>query len=85
VSFGTPASGWSLVPNESATGTGTLGFGAFNITGTAGSFALARLTLRAVGGSSTSAVTPAVSAAGNDIGTNILSKIVAVPSSLRIP
>jgi hypothetical protein len=85
VSFGTPASGWSLVPNESTTGSGTLGFGAFSITGTTSSFALARLTLKAIGGSSTSAVTPAITAAGTTLGTNILGKIVPVPSSLRIP
>jgi hypothetical protein len=85
VSLGSPASGWSVIPNESGTGTGTVGFGAFNVTGTTASFALARLTLRAIGGSSTSAVTPAITAAGTSLGNNILSKIVAVPSSLRIP
>jgi hypothetical protein len=30
-------------------------------------------------------VTPAITAAGTTLGTNILGKIVPVPSSLRIP
>ncbi len=85
VSVGALASGWSLFPNESGVGTGTLSYGAFSANGTSASFALARLTLRAIGGSSTSAVTPAVTAAGSALGNNILSKIVSVPSSLRIP
>lgn len=85
VSVAALGAGWSLFPNESGVGTGTLGFGAFSATGTTASFALARLTLKAIGGSSTTAVTPAVTAAGTSLGTNILSKILPVPSSLRIP
>ena len=85
VSFDPPASGWSLVPNESSVGSGSLGFGAFSITGTTGSFVLARITLKVIGGTSTTAVTPAVTAAGSSLGNNILSKIIPVPSSLRIP
>lgn len=85
VSVAPLAAGWSVLPNESGTGSGNLGFGAFNVVGTSGTFALARLTLRAIGGSSTSAVTPAVTAAGTSLGVNVLGKIVAVPSSLRIP
>lgn len=85
VSVVAQAPGWSLFPNESGVGTGTLTFGSFSATGTTGSFALARITLRAIAGSSTSAVTPAVTAAGTSLGVNILSKIVPVSSSLRIP
>lgn len=79
------AAGWSFIPNTSGTGSGNLSYGAFSVTGTSASFAMARLTLRAIGGSSTSAVTPAVTAAGSALGNNILAKILAVPSNLRIP
>jgi hypothetical protein len=47
---------------------------------------VARLNLRAIGAASTSSVTPGATAAGSSDGSiNILSKILPVPSTLRIP
>jgi hypothetical protein len=84
VSFTALAAGWSVFPNESSVGTGTVSYGAFSASGTGSTFALARLTLRAIGSASSSALTPTLTAAGSGVGANILTKLQAVPSVLRI-
>jgi hypothetical protein len=84
-SSGALADSWSVTPNTSGTGTGSLQYAAFSASGTTGSFALARLTLRAIG-SGTGSVTPTVSAASNASTATIpAGKIVPVASGLRIP
>jgi hypothetical protein len=91
VSFSTSgaalADGWSVTPNASNAGTGSLQYAAFSAGGTTGSFALGRLTLRAIGaGGSSGSVTPTVSAAGNASGATISpAKVVPVAAGLRIP
>jgi hypothetical protein len=85
-SSGALSDGWSVTVNPANTASGSVSYAAFSASGTAGTFSLARLTLRAIGSSSGaySAVTPAVSAAGSSLGSNILGKIVPVLSAIRI-
>jgi hypothetical protein len=72
--------------NPANSASGSVSYAAFSASGTAGTFSLARLTLRAIGSSTGaySPVTPAVSAAGSSLGSNILGKMVPVLSAIRI-
>jgi len=85
-SSGALSDGWSVTVNSANSGSGSVSYAAFSASGTAGTFSLARLTLRAIGASSGSddLVTPLVSAAGSSLGVNILGKLVPVISAVRI-
>jgi hypothetical protein len=77
---------WSWFPNETNVNAGSLGFAAFSATGTAADFELARVTFTVSGASGGSTnVTSTLTAAGNALGTNILSLMQVVGSVVRIP
>lgn len=79
------ASGWTWVPNETNAGTGELGFAAFTATGTANTFALARVTFTASGASgSASPLTLGISAAGDPLGADITSLLHSLSSRLNV-
>jgi hypothetical protein len=85
VSSGTAASGWSWFPNESNTGSGTLGYAAFSPVGTAATFPLVTLTFDCAGtAGDVTAVTPAVTAAGDGVGNDITEFVAPVVSRVTV-
>ena len=86
VSSASVEAGFLWVPNETDVGAGTLGFATFSASGSAASFVLARVTFTVTGaaGGDPTALTVTATAAGDSLGTNILTLIQAVMSALRI-
>jgi hypothetical protein len=78
-------SGFTWIPNETAVGSGTLGFAAFSAGGTASTFVLARVTFTASGPAGRlSDLNPSVTAAGTALGDVITALVQPVGSAVLI-
>lgn len=71
--------GWTCIPNETQVASGVLGLACFSSTGTAASFVILRIGFEAanVAEPTNAALDIAVTAAGNEVGTDLLSIITA--------